>query len=143
MHHRAVVEAEHLAADDGGVLGEVTDGDVDVFSFVAGAGTINVAVNPSARSGNVDIQAELLDHAQQRTVDLSHVQVLVLDEATAMLDPRGRDEVLSTVRKLNRERGIKLDITFKGGRLYCAALNSTVILDVRDLVNDQGRVARK
>jgi len=29
-----------------------------------------------------------------------------LDEATAMLDPRGREEVLSTVRKLNRERGM-------------------------------------
>ena len=33
-------------------------------------------------------------------------EVLVLDEATAMLDPRGREEVLSTVRKLNRERGM-------------------------------------
>ena len=29
--------------------------------------------------------------------------VLVLDEATAMLDPTGRQEVLETVRKLNRE----------------------------------------
>ena len=29
--------------------------------------------------------------------------VLVLDEATAMLDPSGRDEVLSTVRRLNKE----------------------------------------
>ena len=33
-------------------------------------------------------------------------EVLVLDEATAMLDPRGREEVLSTVRKLNQERGM-------------------------------------
>ncbi len=33
-------------------------------------------------------------------------EVLVLDEATAMLDPRGRDEVLSTVLRLNRERGM-------------------------------------
>lgn len=33
-------------------------------------------------------------------------EVLVLDEATAMLDPSGRDEVLSTVRRLNRESGI-------------------------------------
>jgi PKD repeat protein len=40
-------------------------GDVDVFSFVAGAGTINLAVNPSARSGNVDIQAELLNGSGQ------------------------------------------------------------------------------
>ena len=33
-------------------------------------------------------------------------EVLVLDEATAMLDPRGREEVLSTVLRLNHERGM-------------------------------------
>jgi len=32
--------------------------------------------------------------------------MLVLDESTAMLDPRGRAEVLDTVLRLNRERGI-------------------------------------
>jgi len=32
--------------------------------------------------------------------------VMILDEATAMLDPSGRSEVLSTVRRLNREKGI-------------------------------------
>ena len=31
---------------------------------------------------------------------------IVLDEPTAMLDPRGRDEVMSTIQKLNREKGI-------------------------------------
>lgn len=33
-------------------------------------------------------------------------EVLVLDEATAMLDPQGRQEVLSIAERLNRERGI-------------------------------------
>lgn len=33
-------------------------------------------------------------------------QVLVLDEATAMLDPKGRMELLSTVLNINREKGI-------------------------------------
>ena len=32
--------------------------------------------------------------------------VLVLDEATAMLDPQGRSELLSTVKRLNNEQGI-------------------------------------
>ncbi len=32
--------------------------------------------------------------------------VMILDESTAMLDPSGREEVLGTVRKLNREKGI-------------------------------------
>ena len=33
-------------------------------------------------------------------------EVLVLDEATAMLDPLGRKEIIGIVRKLNREKGI-------------------------------------
>ncbi|MBR0026650.1 MAG: energy-coupling factor transporter ATPase [Clostridia bacterium] len=33
-------------------------------------------------------------------------EVLVLDEATAMLDPKGRKEVLATVSRLNSERGM-------------------------------------
>ena len=33
---------------------------------------------------------------------------IVLDEATAMLDPMGRREVLDTVKKLNREKGITI-----------------------------------
>ena len=35
-----------------------------------------------------------------------HPKVLVLDEATAMLDPEGRREVLSIIKALNRERGM-------------------------------------
>ena len=33
---------------------------------------------------------------------------IVLDEPTAMLDPRGRTEVLETIQKLNREHGITI-----------------------------------
>ncbi len=33
-------------------------------------------------------------------------EVLVLDEATAMLDPLGREEVLAVARRLNREQGV-------------------------------------
>ncbi len=35
-------------------------------------------------------------------------ECMILDESTAMLDPRGREEVLSVVERLNRERGITL-----------------------------------
>lgn len=35
-------------------------------------------------------------------------QVLVLDESTAMLDPRGRREVMGVVEKLNRENGMSV-----------------------------------
>ncbi len=35
-------------------------------------------------------------------------ECIVLDEPTAMLDPQGRDEVIATIRKLNRENGITM-----------------------------------
>ena len=35
-------------------------------------------------------------------------ECIVLDESTAMLDPRGREEVLRTIHKLNREKGITI-----------------------------------
>ena len=35
-------------------------------------------------------------------------ECIVLDEPTAMLDPQGRDEVISTVQKLNKEQGITI-----------------------------------
>jgi ATP-dependent RNA helicase RhlE len=51
-----------------------------------------VNINPQIRrlKSRVDIlvatPGRLLDHVQQRTVDLSHVEILVLDEADRMLD---------------------------------------------------------
>ena len=38
-------------------------GDIDVFSFVAGAGTMNLSVAPTRRSPNLDLRAELRDGA--------------------------------------------------------------------------------
>ncbi len=53
----------------------------------------------------------LLSGGQKQRIAIAGViamqpECIVLDEATAMLDPAGRREVLDTVRKLNRERGI-------------------------------------
>jgi len=51
-----------------------------------------VSINPQIQKlkGGVDIlvatPGRLLDHLQQRTLDLSHVEILVLDEADRMLD---------------------------------------------------------
>ena len=52
-----------------------------------------------------------LSGGQMRRVAIAGViamepECIVLDEATAMLDPIGRQEVLSAVHKLNREKGI-------------------------------------
>ena len=53
----------------------------------------------------------LLSGGQKQRVAIAGViamepECIVLDEATAMLDPSGRREVLDTVHRLNRERGI-------------------------------------
>ena len=53
----------------------------------------------------------LLSGGQKQRVAIAGViamqpRCIVLDEPTAMLDPQGRKEVLATVRKLNREKGI-------------------------------------
>ena len=53
----------------------------------------------------------LLSGGQKQRVAIAGVlamepRCIVLDEPTAMLDPVGRQEVLSTVRQLNREKGI-------------------------------------
>ena len=53
----------------------------------------------------------LLSGGQKQRVAIAGViamapECIVLDEATAMLDPSGRREVLSAIRALNRERGI-------------------------------------
>lgn len=53
----------------------------------------------------------LLSGGQKQRVAIAGVlamrpKVLVLDEPTAMLDPKGRAEVMKTVRRLNRETGM-------------------------------------
>lgn len=55
----------------------------------------------------------LLSGGQKQRVAIAGVlamepECIVLDEATAMLDPVGRREVLTTIHKLNREKGITL-----------------------------------
>ena len=44
---------------------------------------------------------------------------IVLDEPTAMLDPRGRQEVMDTITKLNREKGITIDYPLYGRSNCC------------------------
>ena len=53
----------------------------------------------------------LLSGGQKQRIAIAGVlamqpRCIVLDEPTAMLDPRGREEVVATILRLNRERGI-------------------------------------
>ena len=53
----------------------------------------------------------LLSGGQKQRIAIAGIiamepQCIVLDEPTAMLDPRGRKEVMDTVKRLNRDKGI-------------------------------------
>ena len=60
-------------------------------------------------------------------------EVMILDEATAMLDPSGRADVLSTVQKLNRERGMTV--------LWITHYMEEAAVADRVVVLDKGRIA--
>lgn len=60
-------------------------------------------------------------------------EVMILDEATAMLDPSGRADVLSTVQKLNREQGMTV--------LWITHYMEEAALADRVVVLDKGRIA--
>ncbi len=64
-----------------------------------------------------------------------HTECLVLDEPTAMLDPVGRQEVISTVQRLNQEQGITVvNITH--------FMDEAAISD-RVVVMDQGKILKE
>ena len=59
----------------------------------------------------IDRAPHMLSGGQKQRVAIAGIlamqpQALILDEATAMLDPKGREEVFSIVERLNREQGI-------------------------------------
>ena len=80
----------------------------------------------------------LLSGGQKQRIAIAGVlamrpQCIVLDEATAMLDPIGRREVISTVERLNREEGITVV-------LITHHMNEAEHAD-RVVVMNEGRVA--
>ncbi|AEF16421.1 MULTISPECIES: energy-coupling factor transporter ATPase [Thermoanaerobacterium] len=60
-------------------------------------------------------------------------QCIILDEPTAMLDPKGRKEVINTIQKLNRENGITII-------LITHYMEEAVLAD-RVIVMDNGKIA--
>ena len=80
----------------------------------------------------------LLSGGQKQRIAIAGVlamrpQCIVLDEATAMLDPVGRGEVLTTIERLNRDEGITVV-------LITHHMNEAVNAD-RVVVMNDGRVA--
>jgi energy-coupling factor transport system ATP-binding protein len=80
----------------------------------------------------------LLSGGQKQRVAIAGIlamqpEALILDEATAMLDPQGRREVLDTVLRLNQEQGITV--------VWITHFMEEAARAQRVLVMDHGRIA--
>lgn len=62
-------------------------------------------------------------------------QCIVLDEPTAMLDPRGRIEVMDTIKKLNKEYGITI-ILITHYMDEAVQANRVVVMEDGDVITD-------
>ena len=74
-------------------------------------GRIEEALRAVGMLDFIDRAPHMLSGGQKQRIAIAGIlamqpQALILDEATAMLDPKGREEVFSIVERLNREQGI-------------------------------------
>ena len=72
---------------------------------------IETALKAVRMSKYADTAPHMLSGGQKQRVAIAGIlamepSVIIADEATAMLDPSGRKEVLETMRRLNRQKGI-------------------------------------
>ena len=72
---------------------------------------VEAALSAVRMSELAETAPHMLSGGQKQRVAIAGVlamepELIIMDEATAMLDPSGRAEVLATVRKLNREKGM-------------------------------------
>ncbi len=99
---------------------------------------INAAMEAAGIYKYKDRQPHKLSGGQKQRVAIAGVlamdpDCLVLDEATAMLDPRGRDKIMRTVHRLNREKGITV--------LHITHYMEEAALADRVIVMEKGKIA--
>ena len=129
---------------DNQIVANVVEEDVAFAPENLGVPTeeIRRRVDDALRTVGMEIFAKhaphLLSGGQKQRIAIAGVlamrpQCIVLDEATAMLDPIGRSEVISTIERLNRDEGITVV-------LITHHMNEAEHAD-RVIVMNEGRVA--
>jgi energy-coupling factor transport system ATP-binding protein len=63
-------------------------------------------------------------------------KVLILDEPTAGLDPRGRDEILARIRELHRERGITVILVSHSMEDVARLVDRLVVMHEGQVIHD-------
>ena len=99
---------------------------------------IDAALEAVRMTPHAGAAPHMLSGGQKQRVAIAGVlamepDVMILDEATAMLDPAGREDVLATVRKLNREKGITV--------VWITHFMEEAVFADRVVVLSEGRVA--
>ena len=99
---------------------------------------IDEALAAVRMSERASFAPHMLSGGQKQRVAVAGVlamqpEVMILDESTAMLDPSGRADVLKTVRRLNRERGMTV--------LWITHFMEEAAVADRVVVLDKGHVA--
>lgn len=74
---------------------------------------VDYALNAVEMTEYRNFAAHKLSGGQKQRIAIAGIiamkpKCIVLDEPTAMLDPKGREEVMETIRKLNKENGITI-----------------------------------
>ena len=104
---------------DNQIIGSIVDEDVAFGLENIGASTEDIrkgvfkALEEVGMTEYAKSSPNKLSGGQKQRVAVAGVlamnpKCIVLDESTAMLDPRGRKEVMDTVKKLNKEEGITI-----------------------------------
>jgi energy-coupling factor transport system ATP-binding protein len=96
------------------------------------------ALREVAMAEHAHAEPHLLSGGQKQRVSLAGIiamkpECIILDEATALLDPTGRKEIMELIRRLNRDEGITV--------LHITHSMEEAGLAERVLVLDAGRVA--
>ncbi len=74
---------------------------------------VDEALNTVGMSEYAHHEPHRLSGGQKQRIAIAGIlamqpECIILDESTAMLDPKGREEVMATVERLNRERGMTI-----------------------------------
>lgn len=98
---------------------------------------VNMALKVVGMEAYREHAPHLLSGGQKQRVAIAGAlamepEFLILDEATAMLDPRGRKEVLQTLVKLNKELGLTI--------IYITHYMEEVVFAHRVAVMDKGQI---
>ena len=82
----------------------------------------------------------LLSGGQKQRVAIAGIiamepKCIILDEPTAMLDPRGRREVVETIGRLNKEKGITIVVAEQKIMLLCEYVKKLIVLEKGTLIH--------